>query len=289
MLNEVITALELKVGGKYIDCTLGGAGYTTAIASNIGKEGKVLALDLDELALENAKNVLKEKNLNNVFLVKSNFKNLDRAAESVFPPETLFDAIVFDLGLSSAQLDDENRGFSFKDEKPLDMSFGTENEISTEEIVNSYSVSELAEIFQKYSDEDKAKEIAQEIVWSRKKTKLKTTADLVRVIEKVSPLQVWSKINPATKIFQALRMETNQELEVLEIALEKAVSKLKKGGRLVVVSFHSGEDRIVKNFFRERKNKDFKILYKKPLVPTDLELNNNRRARSAKLRVGEKI
>lgn len=289
MLSEIISFLEPKAGEKFIDCTLGGAGYSTAIASMIGEEGRVLALDLDDLALENARKILKEKNLNNVLVVRSNFKNLDKAAESVFPKETLFDGIVFDLGLSSAQLDDEKRGFSFKDERPLDMSFGQSAELSTREIVNSYSVLELADIFKRYGDQEKAENIAREIVSTRKKKSIETTTELLSIIEKVIPFQPWLKINPGTKVFQALRMETNKELEALEIALEKASSKLKAGGRLVVVSFHSGEDRVVKNFFRERKNKDFKILSKKPLVASDLEVSNNPRARSAKLRVGEKI
>ncbi len=289
MLSEIISFLNPKSGGKFIDCTLGGAGYTTAIASLVGEKGKVIGIDLDELAIENAKRLIKEKGLNNIVLVRSNFKNLDQVADSVFSKEFLFDGIVFDLGLSSAQLDDESRGFSFKSEKPLDMSFSKDGELSTREIVNSYSLVELTEIFRNYGEEPKAYRIAKEIVLSRKKQRIETTADLLKIIEKVSPLRPWSKIHPATKVFQALRMETNQELEVLEIALEKAETKLKKGGRLVVVSFHSGEDRIVKNFFRDRKNKSFKVLSKKPIIPSEFETRNNRRARSAKLRVGEKI
>ncbi|MBN2854099.1 16S rRNA (cytosine(1402)-N(4))-methyltransferase RsmH [Patescibacteria group bacterium] len=289
MLKEIISFLDPKIGGKFIDCTLGGAGYTIAIAELVAKEGKVLAIDLDEIALDNAKNLLKERKINNVKLVRSNFKNLDEAAETVFSQEELVDGIVFDLGLSSAQLDDEARGFSFKGERPLDMSFGPDNEISTEKIISSYPLIELTRIFREYGEEKQAYRIAKKIVETRKKKKIKTTADLCALIEEIIPLRPWSKIHPATKVFQALRMETNKELEVLTEALEKAEKRLKRGGRLVVVSFHSGEDRIVKNFLKNRKGISFKILTKKPLGPEVSEINNNKRARSAKLRVAEKI
>ena len=143
MLDEVITYLKPQTGENFIDCTLGGAGYTIAIASLIAPKGKVLGIDLDELSLKNAKSLLLEKRIDNVILTRSNFKNLDKVAGKNFPSDTLFSGIVFDLGLSSAQLDDEERGFSFKGERPLDMSFGPDNELSTEEIVNSYSLSRL--------------------------------------------------------------------------------------------------------------------------------------------------
>ncbi len=288
MLKEIISFLDPKLGGKFIDCTLGGAGYTRAIAELVGEKGKILGIDLDELALENAARLLKENKLNNVELVRSNFKNLDEVAESVFPGE-LVDGIVFDLGLSSAQLDDEARGFSFKGERNLDMSFGPDNELSTEKIVNSYPLLELTRIFREYGEEKQAYRIAKKIVETRKKKKIKTTADLCALIEEIIPLRSWSKIHPATKVFQALRMETNKELEVLVEALEKAEKRLKKGGRLVVVSFHSGEDRIVKNFLRDRKGKSFNILTKRPLIPEAFEASSNKRARSAKLRAAQKV
>lgn len=288
MLKEIISFLDPKVGGKFIDCTLGGAGYTRAIAELVGEKGKVLAIDLDELALENARRLLKENNLDNVELVRSNFKNLDELAESVFPGE-LVDGIVFDLGLSSAQLDDEARGFSFKGERDLNMSFGPDNELSTEKIISSYSLAELTKIFREYGEEKQAYRIAKKIIETRKKKKIKTTSDLCSLIEEIIPLRPWSKIHPATKVFQALRMETNQELEVLAEALERAEKRLKNGGKLVVVSFHSGEDRIVKNFLRDRKGRSFKILTKKPLSPEAFEASNNKRARSAKLRAAQKI
>ncbi len=288
MIGEAIELLNLKEGGNYIDCTLGGAGYTSKIAEKIGSKGKVLALDLDDLALENAKRILKIRKIDNVILVRSNFKNLDQAVREFFPDNFLFDGIVFDLGLSSAQLDDEARGFSFKGDRPLDMSFGEDNDISTEKIVNYYSLPELTRIFREYGEERQAYSIAKKIVEERKKKRLKNTSDLTAIIEKVKPFRFGSKIHPATKIFQALRMETNQEFSVLEEALEKSEKLLKKTGRLVVVSFHSGEDRIVKNFLRDRKNQSFKILTKKPIACSPEEASVNPRARSAKVRAGEK-
>ncbi|MDA3802678.1 MAG: 16S rRNA (cytosine(1402)-N(4))-methyltransferase RsmH [Patescibacteria group bacterium] len=289
MLEEIISNLDLKKGGYYIDCTLGGAGYTSLIAEKIGPEGKVLAIDLDDLALENAKDILESKGLSNVILAKSNFKNLDQVSHKFFPRSFKFDGIVFDLGLSSAQLDDESRGFSFKGTRPLNMAFSQTSEPSTEDIVNKYSVEDLAKIFSDYGEERKAEQIALNIVKKRKDKRIKTTNDLVKIIEEVKPFNFKSNIHPATKVFQALRIETNSEYKVLEQALEKAEEKLKTGGKLVVVSFHSGEDRIVKNFLRDRKNSSFKNITKKPIECSLEEADRNPRARSAKLRSAEKI
>jgi 16S rRNA (cytosine1402-N4)-methyltransferase len=289
MLGEVINYLEPKKGENFIDCTLGGASYTTLIAEKVGPKGSVVAIDLDEMALENAKEKLAMKKINNVHLVRSNFRNLDEAARAVSPADMKFDGIVFDLGLSSAQLDDEARGFSFKGERPLNMSFGPDNDGSTEEILKRYPLPELTRIFREYGEDRNAYRIAKVIVDTRKKKPIKTTADLVALIESIVPFRAGSKIHPATKIFQALRMETNDELPAISEALEKAEEMLKKGGRLVVVSFHSGEDRIVKNFLRDRKGTSFQIITKKPLVPGVNEADENYRARSAKLRAAIKI
>lgn len=289
MLKEVIEHLNPKTGENFIDCTLGGAGYTSLIAEKIGPKGNVMAIDLDEMALENAKEVLAVKNLHNVHLVRSNFRNLDEAAKLFFPEGMKFDGIVFDLGLSSAQLDDESRGFSFKGDRPLDMSFGPDNENSTEEILKRYSLPELTRIFREYGEDKNAYRIAKAIVETRKKKPIKSTADLINVIESVVPFRASSRIHPATRIFQALRMETNEELAVIEEALEKAEKMLKKGGRLVVVSFHSGEDRIVKNFLRNRKKDSFEVITKKPIAVSEDEADVNYRARSAKLRAAIKI
>jgi len=288
MLSEVLEYLQAKPGNKFIDGTLGGAGYTLALAKAIGEQGKIISLDLDELAIKNAETEIKKAALNNVILVQDNFKNLKTVVAENFSAETKFNGIVFDLGLSSAQLDDEARGFSFKGERPLDMAFGPQAEKSTEQIVNSYPLLELTRIFREYGEEKQAYRIAKAIIEARKKKRLKTTTDLITIIETAVPPRYFHKINPATRIFQALRMETNEELKVLEETLPIAVELLAPGGRLVVVSFHSGEDRIVKRFFRAA-TANLKIITKKPLIPTVEETVTNPRSRSAKLRVAEKI
>ena len=286
MLDEVIEYLQPKPGKKYIDCTLGGAGYTITLAKLVGQSGQVIGIDLDEMAISNAQKLINEKKLQNITLINDNFKNLETIIGENISPEAQFDGIVFDLGLSSAQLDDEVRGFSFKGERPLDMSFGPANQKSTEEIVNHYDLLELTKIFQDYGEEKHAYRIAKAIVAARRVKRIKTTADLVSVIEDCIPFRYRSKIHPATRVFQALRMETNEELMSLAEVLPSAIKLLKPQGRLVVVSFHSGEDRIVKRFLKGEVN--IKILTKRPLIPTEAETEGNPRARSAKLRAAEK-
>lgn len=284
MLAEILEYLNPLAGHCYIDCTLGGAGYTMALADKVGPTGKVLGIDLDETAFNNAYRQISEKKLENIVLVNDNFKNLKTIVAENFPGKV--DGVVFDLGLSSAQLDDETRGFSFKGDRPLDMAFGPKNSRSTTDIINEYSLLELTEIFREYGEERRAYQIAKEIVASRKQKRLETTSDLISVIEKAVPFRHYSKINPATKIFQALRMETNEELAVLKEVLPKAIDILKPGGRLVVVSFHSGEDRIVKRFLKD--NPEVKVLTKRPIIAQEEETETNPRARSAKLRAAEK-
>jgi len=282
MLKEVLEYLQAKPGQKFIDGTLGGAGYTLALAKAVGKSGKILSFDLDELAIKNAEIEIARSKLDNVTLVLDNFKNVKKVVADLLPLKTKFDGFVLDLGLSSAQLDDEQRGFSFKGERPLDMSFGKKNTRSTEEIINNYSVVELTRIFLEYGEERAAYRLAQAIVNARKIKSLKSTTDLINLIETVIHSRYQSKLNPATKIFQALRMETNEELDVLSAVLPDVLELLKPGGRLVVVSFHSGEDRIVKRFFKDSDR--LRILTNKPVVPGMVEINTNPRARSAKLR-----
>ena len=286
MIREVLKYLDVKEGKKFVDCTLGGAGYTIALAEQTGVRGKVLGIDLDRLALDNAQQIIKQKKIKNIVLVQGNFKNLENIVSENFKEGMKFDGIVFDLGLSSAQLADETRGFSFKGEHPLDMAFGPDNDKSSADILNYYSLLELTKIFQEYGEEKHGYRIARAIIEARKTKKLETTVDLVNIIEKIIPFRFRSKIHPATKIFQALRMETNEELSCLESVLPVAVKLLKKGGRIVVVSFHSGEDRIVKRFFKN--SSELTILTKRPLIPEEDELTSNPRARSAKFRAAEK-
>ncbi len=287
MLDEVLEYLAPRAGQKFIDCTLGGAGYTMALAEAVGGSGRVISLDLDELAIQNAASQIKPRQLSNIVLVNDSFKNLNQVISSRFPAQTKFDGIVLDLGLSSAQLDDEARGFSFKGERPLNMAFGPLSDNSTVRIVNQYPLLDLTRVFREYGEERRAYQIAKAIVSERRGKKIATTAELVAIIERVVPPRFRSKIHPATRVFQALRMETNRELEALTAVLPQAAQLLKPKGRLVVVSFHSGEDRIVKRFFKA--SSDLQILTKRPLTPRDSEIEANPRARSAKFRAASKI
>ena len=287
MLTEVLEALQVKSGGKYIDCTLGGAGYTLAISEKCGPTGKVLGIDMDRAALANAEQIIKEKGIKNIIVREGNFKNIWDIATEAWGEDVLIDGVVMDLGLSSFQLSDEKRGFSFKHESSLDMAFGPEAEADTARIVNTYSLLELTRIFREFGEDKRAYFLAKAIVEARKKKPITTAAELAALVESKVPARFRGKIHPATRIFQALRMETNSELENLRTVLPAASQLLLSGGRLVVVSFHSGEDRIVKHFFKD--NESLKILTKKPLVPTEGEEQSNPRARSAKLRAAAKI
>lgn len=302
MLDKILECLAPKRGGKYLDCTLGGAGYTLALAEAAGANGKVLAIDLDELAIKNAEREINLRDLKNIVLVRDNFKNLENIIETALAAGdlsgpagrpalgTLFDGIVLDLGLSSAQLDDEARGFSFRGDRPLDMAFGPAVGRSTTDIINDYPFPDLARIFRELGEERRAGRIAKEICEVRRQKRIKTSGELVAIIEKVIPFRHGSRLHPATKIFQALRMETNSELDNLASVLPLAINWLVPGGRIVVVSFHSGEDRIVKRFFKEAaKLNHLRILTKRPLIPTELETGVNPRARSAKFRAAQKI
>jgi len=287
MLREVLEYLQPRRAQKFVDCTLGGAGYTLALADKIGPTGKIIGIDLDDLAIKNATVEIKRQKLSNIVLVQDNFKNLKKIVRENFSASAKLDGIVFDLGLSSAQLDDEARGFSFKGERPLDMAFGPSGVGSTEQIVNEFPLLELTRIFRDYGEEKRAYYIAKAIVAARQEKRIRTTSDLVAIIEKAVPFRYHVRIHPATRIFQALRMATNEELQVLLEVLPQAVELLKPTGRIVVVSFHSGEDRIVKRFFKSTEN--LHILTKRPLIPTEAETADNPRARSAKLRAATKV
>ncbi|MBL7057920.1 16S rRNA (cytosine(1402)-N(4))-methyltransferase RsmH [Patescibacteria group bacterium] len=307
MLAEVIEYLKVRVGGFYIDCTLGGGGYTKAIASIVGENGKVFAVDVDALAIKNQKSIIKSAGLKNIELIQGNFKDLKKIIKEKNKKNLKFNGVVLDLGLSSAQLDDRNRGISFKYlNAPLDMAFGDSGDGVTEDIINYYSERDLERIIKEYGEERFARRIAGNIAKERVKTPIKTVGDLVEIINFSIPKRFQTKnISPATRTFQALRIETNKELESLKLVLPQAVKLLKKGGKLVVVSYHSLEDKIVKNYFKDQSKEciclkevivcdcnylpDLKILTKKPIAPTAIEININNRARSAKMRVAEKI
>ncbi|MFH0955828.1 MAG: 16S rRNA (cytosine(1402)-N(4))-methyltransferase RsmH [Candidatus Falkowbacteria bacterium] len=307
MLREVVEILNSKPGQNFIDCTLGGGGYTASIVEKILPEGKVLSMDLDEMALTNAKEKFKTEIKNkNIILVHDNFKNLQKIVEKYFTADAKFDGIVFDLGLSGVQLTDRARGFSFNlPDAPLGMNFGEPAGETAEDIINGWSAENLAKIFREYGEEKFAYKIALAIVKERQSARIITTGRLVEIIIKTAPKRFQSKIHPATKVFQALRIAVNQELENLQAALPQALELLKTGGKIVVISYHSLEDRIVKQYFKEEA-KDclcpparpicrcgheagLKILTRRILRPTEEEVLNNPRSRSAKLRAAEKI
>lgn len=288
MLAEVLEYLNVKAGDLVVDGTLGGASYTLALSRAVGDSGRVLAIDLDDLALDNARQLIKENKYLNITLKSGNFRNITELATEVFGDNAKVNGIVVDLGLSSVQLADKERGFSFQGERPLEMAFG-EGTGKTKKILAKYSLLELTRIFRDYGDERFAYQIAKKIVEQRKSKEINNTKDLVDIILSALPARFRaSRLNPATKVFQALRIETNQELEALEEFLPAATDLLAPGGRLVVVSFHSGEDRLVKNFFRDNNKKELDILTKKPIVPSSSEIETNPRARSAKLRAAQK-
>lgn len=309
MLKEVLEYLDPKPREKFIDCTLGGGGYSKVILDKIGDKGQVLAIDMDDFAIENAKlNFKTEIENKKLILAKGNFKNLSEIVKENFHQDEKikFDGIVFDLGLSSAQLQDKSRGFSFQSpESLLDMSFSQEATILASNIINEYSEDKLIKIFKDYGEEKNAKRAAQEIIKARKETLIKTVGQLLIVINKVIHRSHGaSKIHPATKIFQALRIAVNDELENLKQALPQALELLNKKGKIIAVSFHSLEDRIVKQFFKQ-ESRDclcppicpdcrcnhkarLKILTPKAIKPSEEEIIENSRARSAKLRAAEK-
>jgi len=288
MLPEVLDYLAAKAGDRIFDGTLGAAGYTLALAARVGSQGQITATDRDPAAIQNAKRLVEESDLKNVQLIQDNFKNIKTIVAEMLPAGTLFEGIVVDLGLSSAQLADNERGFSFQGERPLEMAFGPDG-LETSEIIARYPLADLTRIFRDYGEERFAYQIAKAIVEKRKRQPLKTTKDLVETILSALPARFRaSRLNPATKVFQALRMESNQELSALQGFLPAALECLAPAGRLVVVSFHSGEDRIVKNFFRDHGRTDLSVLTKKPIGPTLAEITANPRARSAKLRAAQK-
>lgn len=303
--EEVIQWLDPKTNENFIDCTLGGAGHSLEILRRIGPKGKLLGIDLDQTAIEIAQSKTKEFE-NNLIIVQDNFRNLEKIYKQDFA-DLPINGILIDLGASSFQFDDPERGFSFKESGPLNMNFNQEGKFKAVDIINNWQEAKLIKIFKEYGEEKFAANIAKKIVQERKLRKIATTADLVEIILNSIPAKFrnQSRIHPATKVFQALRITINDELESLRLVLPQCVSLLKAGGRLAIISFHSLEDRIVKQFFvKEQKGcicpaifpicqcgqqARIKILTKKPLTATAEELQQNPRSRSAKLRVIEKI
>lgn len=301
LLEESIAALNLKDNGIYVDSTLGYAGHSSHILKRI-RRGCLFAFDQDSQAIEYSKKRLSQIS-DNFTIIKDNFVNIkkdlnEKGIEKV-------DGILFDLGVSSPQLDNSSRGFSYHNDAVLDMRMNQDQALSAYDVVNTYSKEKLTKIFFEYGEEKYARSIANNIEKYRTNKEIETTLELVEIIKSSMPEKAKRDKHPARKVFQAIRIEVNDELNVLQKALNDSLDLLDVGGRLVVITFHSLEDRIVKNLFKEVTKidkkvmglpnipkeylPDFKLINAKPIIPSEEELENNNRARSSKLRIIERI
>ena len=297
---ETLNNLVINPNGIYIDCTLGGGSHSEGILEKLSNKGLLISIDQDSTAIEYSKKRL-EKFGSKWKVFKGNFENIDTIAYMAGVDKV--DGILMDIGVSSKQLDDPDRGFSYRYDVKLDMRMNTEQKISAYDVVNTYTEEQLSKIIFEYGEERYAKKIAKLIVEQRKSSTIEKTSDLITLIKRAYPERA-SK-HPAKKTFQAIRIEVNRELEVLENAISKSAELLKVGGRLAIITFHSLEDRIVKNKFKDLATackcpkdipicvcdgvKKFEIITKKPIIPIDDELKNNNRAHSSKLRILERI
>lgn len=302
LLRETTDGLLVKPDGIYVDGTLGGAGHAYRVCEQLGEHGYFYGIDQDEYAIAAATERLRPFS-DKITIIKSNYEFMkpelnDRGVEKV-------DGIMLDLGVSSYQLDTKERGFSYREDAPLDMRMDTEQPLTAKEIVNTYSEEALAYVIKTYGEERYAKNIARNIVKARQSAEIGTTFELVDIIRKSMPAKARNaKGHPAKRTFQAIRIECNKELDVLTNTLDDMIDLLDEGGRLCVITFHSLEDRIVKNCFRRNENPctcppDFpvcvcgkkskgKVITRKPIIPSDKEMEENSRAKSAKLRIFEK-
>lgn len=298
MLEEAIGALDVQLGGRYVDCTVGGGGHALAILEESSPGGQLIGIDADPRAIAVARETLGrfEKD---VVLVNENFRYLENICTRLgFQP---LNGILFDLGLSSLQLEEAGRGFSFQQDAPLDMRFSDKETLTAAEIVNTYSENELSAVLYEYGEERRSRRIANWIVQRRP---LESTLELARIVEQAMGGSR-GRIHPATRTFQALRIAVNRELESLQLALEQALNLVGFGGRIVVISFHSLEDRLVKDLFR-REAQDclcppeapqcvcghvarLRLVSRKVIKPSPLEVQSNPRSRSARMRVAERI
>lgn len=301
MLNETIDYLNIKEDGVYVDCTLGGAGHALYLLNQLNDKGRLIAIDQDLTALENAKVVLKE-HLHKVTFVHNNFRELTNILNELEIDKV--DGIYYDLGVSSPQLDVPERGFSYHNDAKLDMRMDQTQSLSAYEVVNQWSYEALVKIFYRYGEEKFSKQIARRIEAHREQQPIETTLELVDVIKEGIPAKARRKGgHPAKRVFQAIRIAVNDELSAFEDSVEQAIECVKVGGRISVITFHSLEDRLCKQIFQEfEKGPDvprglpvipeaytpkLKRVNRKPITATDDDLNENNRARSAKLRVAE--
>ncbi len=305
MLSECLEYLRIKPGGTYVDGTLGGGGHSVKILERLSENGMLIGIDRDVNALKAASERLKDVGGKaKTVTEQGNFKDIDTICKKNGIKEV--DGILLDLGVSSHQLDEAERGFSYMQDAPIDMRMDRESRLSAADIVNRYGERELTNIIRNYGEEKWASRIAAFIVESRKQSPINTTGQLVEIIKAAIPASARREgPHPAKRTFQALRITVNDELGALEVGIEKGVELLKSGGRICIITFHSLEDRIVKTKFRELTNPctcpvEFPVcvcgrttkgrnVTKKPLIPTSIELEHNPRSRSAKLRVLEKI
>lgn len=298
LLNECIEGLNIKENGIYVDGTLGGAGHSFEIATNLKNTGTLIGIDRDEEAIKKAKDTLKD--FKNVIYVQDNHDNIKEILERLNIEKV--DGILLDLGVSSYQIDEETRGFSYIKNSPLDMRMDKTQKLTAKEVVNTYSEQSLADIIYKYGEEKFSRQIARRICEYRKTKEIETTTELVQIIEKCVPKQ--NQGHPAKRTFQAIRIEVNNEIEPLYNTVINAIDSLKPGGRLCIITFHSLEDRAVKDAYKDSVGKctcppdlpycvcgnksKGKIITKKPILPTEEEMEINSRSKSAKLRIFEK-
>lgn len=303
LLKEAAEGLNIKPDGVYVDCTLGGAGHSEYIVKQLSEKGKLIAFDQDDVALANAKEKLAPY-LDRVILIKSNFRYLKEQLMKHGIEEV--DGVLFDLGVSSPQLDTPERGFSFHHEAPLDMRMDQNSKFSAYNVVNEWPYEKLVKIFFQYGEEKFSKQIARKIEAYRESKPIETTLELVDLIKDGIPAPARrTGGHPAKRIFQAIRIAVNDELQVFEDAIEQAMDVIKKGGRVSVITFHSLEDRICKVAFKnastvpqlphglpvipEEFKPKMKVITRKPILPSEEEIEENKRARSAKLRIVEKL
>ncbi|WP_027701457.1 16S rRNA (cytosine(1402)-N(4))-methyltransferase RsmH [Metaclostridioides mangenotii] len=303
LLNECIDGLNIKPDGVYVDCTMGGAGHSIEIVKKLSSEGLFIGFDQDINAINTAKERLSEYS-DRVKFVHSNFENIKSELEKL--GITKIDGVLADLGVSSHQLDEADRGFSYMQDAPLDMRMDVRSEFSAYDVVNNYSEDELNRIIKEYGEENWSRRIAKFIVEAREESPIQNTGELVEIIKKAIPKK--ARIDgphPAKRTFQAIRIEVNNELGVITSLIRDVASIMNNGGRICIITFHSLEDRIVKNEFKYLaidcicppelpmcqcdKEKEVKVITRKPILPSDEEVEVNPRSRSAKLRVAEKI
>ncbi len=301
LLDECIKLLEIKKDGLYLDLTVGRAGHSREILKRLDKNGFLIGVDRDLSAIEESQKIL-SKISSNFKLIHSNFTQIDSILNELGLDKV--DGVIMDLGVSSPQFDEGDRGFSYREDAPLDMRMDKSQNLSAYQIVNTYSLQQLNRIFREYGEDKYSYNVAKNIVKEREKKPIETTFELVDIIKASKPNKELKKIgHPAKQIFQALRIEVNDELNSLSIALDKIVQRLKRGGILEVITFHSLEDRIVKHKFKNlceiKGNREdipdvkidikYQLLTRKPIISSEEEINNNHRAKSAKLRAIKKI